>query len=101
MSVDRLKKGKQNAESPSTNCRKEKVDIQSISKNRQSFENQTAHVSAVYYTEGESKELQRDYHKDVETVASEALYTDWRERVSVGEYYDRERQDMMGVLDES
>lgn len=76
MSFYRLRRKKQNAESPSRKYRKEKVDIPSISRNWNIFENQTGPVPSVHYIEGESKELQMDRHKDVETFSSEALPPD-------------------------
>lgn len=98
VSVYCLKKGKQNVKSPSRNCRKENVDGPSVLRNRKCFENPTDPVAAVHYKEEELNELQMDHPKDFETVDSEGLRNDWREKVSVGQFYDRFRQEVIKML---
>lgn len=94
------KKGKQNAKSPARKCRKQKVDVQSVLRNRQTFEKPTASVAAVHYKERESKELQMDRHEHVETVDSEAFQTDWKEQRNMAQSYDGYKQDILKVLEE-
>lgn len=41
-------------------------------------------LAVVHYMQGESKELQMQGHKDVETAGLEALQNNWREYANLG-----------------
>lgn len=51
--------------------------------------------------EGGAKELQMDPDKDVQTVDSQALRADCRERVNLGQPYDRYQQEITKILQEA
>lgn len=56
-----------------------------VSRNRQIFENLTDPVAAVHYMEKEPKNLQMDHHKEIGTVDSESLQTNWGEQANLGQ----------------
>lgn len=69
-------------------------------RSRHTFEKLKDKVPAVYYHKEESKELQGDRHKNVETIDSEVLQKDWGEQVNASQSYDRYRQDILEMLQE-
>lgn len=91
-------KAKQNAESLSSNCRKETVDVPSISRIHQISETTIDTVAAVYYMEGGSDELLQDRHKQKETVDLEALQTNQSELLNAGRSNERYQQEILRMI---
>lgn len=55
-------------------------------------------MAEVHYTEGESKEIQLEGYKDVETIESKASLADWGEQVKVCQSCDGYQQDTIKML---
>lgn len=88
-------KGKQNTDSPNGKCKREKVDVLSVLRNRQIFKNLINLEAAVHYSEWEVKELNLDLYKNVDIVNSETLQNGWREQMNVSQSYDGYRQELL------